>query len=42
METTTVLKKVEYTFPQILLERLAEGRPSQAIRRTAGRITDCP
>lgn len=31
METTTVLKKVEYTFPQILLERLAEGRPSQAI-----------
>ncbi len=31
MGTTIVLKKVEYTFPQILLERLAEGRPSQAI-----------
>ncbi|MDP1736215.1 MAG: alpha/beta fold hydrolase [Caulobacter sp.] len=31
METTSVLKKVEYTFPRILLERLAEGRPSQAL-----------
>lgn len=31
MGVTLVLKKVEYTFPQVLLERLAEGRPSQAI-----------
>lgn len=29
--TTTVLKRVEYSFPAMLRERLAEGRPSTAI-----------